>query len=931
MDLWSELPRLSFRSEGDVESHLVLPLLQALDYPHDHIASKYPVTFHKGTKGRPHEADYVVFCSNQHDRNTSLAVFEAKSPKNKLENAGHQAESYANWLRAPFYVLTNGLHLEVWQMQLSRESSLVFDAKVADLAGRREELEALLHREALIAHCDALRIKELRIDSIDPMPFLDATLAETTGDFIDTRTFRRLDGEQLQISVEGFDRDLPSGVMVTGGPGSGKTTFAQVLERYIARATAMGDSQLLPVYVYLPDVVESEASILKYSRARISAHLPAICTPDAFKGSLLRPGKIVFLCDALDRVVPTNRTAIDASLRNLRRDFPRCRLVVFGQRPATEQLNLETELELLPLSYAEMVEAFATITHCAHDEARATLSTMPTVSRGLFSTPLFWTEAIRHRGVHGDWPRDLAGALESWLGRISSTGNASPTTVARREQALAAIASIPELTITSVVSTLDAEGFEASMVDGLIGCGALRERRSTLEFCHELLAAYLRVRWALQQPRTRLPTVMASGGTAETTLLSSIMRGHPDERLLWDNVLARGLTRYVEAVVARKPTVETSTVSINDCDVHPLLAEVRDGLLEPVHGCLSDLAESIFCEIGAGDAWPSQSSLGIRGDVDFERGSMYYRYTDDGVVKRELAGTRGRPLPRRIFSLSLNHFRLHLGGGRLLGMRDLRDALRRIVGNGALPGGPIWCRERLIGAADYLRWLGAEIPFHWRLSQFSEWLKENEDVVYWGRYPGERDIPLWTLTPLVELGLEAGDVGLAFSGLPEPDREPPAGETAWSIWSQYSRDAMLVVAGELKRREVLAYKEVVEASFPNIAHDMMYAQMPARYELYLNASEDRPWVAERWFPVRTWDDVDIDVQVGTAVPELGLRDEFERLERELASLNRPTHSISGDRSEGLSVSGMKRGLTPVMERVISAIDNDLRNVFRAID
>jgi hypothetical protein len=78
---WDRIHEVNVDSEADVELRVIEPLLEALGYDRNKDLSRgYTIRFGEGRKGRPHEADYVVFDGTVHDRNTSLIVVEAKAP-----------------------------------------------------------------------------------------------------------------------------------------------------------------------------------------------------------------------------------------------------------------------------------------------------------------------------------------------------------------------------------------------------------------------------------------------------------------------------------------------------------------------------------------------------------------------------------------------------------------------------------------------------------------------------------------------------------------------------------------------------------------------------------------------------------------------------------------------------------------------------------
>ena len=158
---WEQIGQAAFDREADVEQRLLEPLLRALGYQSTDIRAKPAVRFQTGRAGRSHEADYIVYQGPINDRTTSLIVVEAKPPRDALGDALKQAESYAFNVRAPFLILANGRSLEIWQLQPTKESIKVLSCNISELNSHRGRIEALVGRDAAIAHCRALHLKEL--------------------------------------------------------------------------------------------------------------------------------------------------------------------------------------------------------------------------------------------------------------------------------------------------------------------------------------------------------------------------------------------------------------------------------------------------------------------------------------------------------------------------------------------------------------------------------------------------------------------------------------------------------------------------------------------------------------------------------------------------------------------------------------------------
>ena len=200
-DFWNNIPTTNLTSEANVELRLVIPLLHALGYENDDIASKYPVVFQQGRVGRPHEADFVCFYGPLHNRDTSLLGVEAKKPGEALPNGKEQGESYVANLRAPLLLLTNGETLEVWQWQATQESVRVLNIPLSSLAAERGTVERLLSKAAVYEYCRSFHVKTILEASADYGPYETAELKRTSRyNASINRTVRRAGGTRTRVA-----------------------------------------------------------------------------------------------------------------------------------------------------------------------------------------------------------------------------------------------------------------------------------------------------------------------------------------------------------------------------------------------------------------------------------------------------------------------------------------------------------------------------------------------------------------------------------------------------------------------------------------------------------------------------------------------------------------------------------------------------------
>jgi hypothetical protein len=302
-DFWSSIPTVDgLRGEGNVEHRLVLPLLHALGYEDHEIEAKYPVAFQQGRLGRKPEADFVCFYGPLHDRNNSLLVVEAKRVGEKLPPGKAQGESYAQNLRAPLLLLTNGAVVEVWQMQITLESQCVLNIPVASLAAERGNVERLLNKTAVRDYCRSLTFKTIVEATADFGGYETAELRRMSPDEQSiARTLRRAETAVHPATFETTRllSDFPSGAIVIAPSGYGKTTLCGDAFKQAIEERWRGHREPLPFDVPLPDLEQSAVSLVGFMLQRLSAHYPGVTAPSL--ATTLRDTGATIFCDSFDR------------------------------------------------------------------------------------------------------------------------------------------------------------------------------------------------------------------------------------------------------------------------------------------------------------------------------------------------------------------------------------------------------------------------------------------------------------------------------------------------------------------------------------------------------------------------------------------------------------------------------------------------------
>lgn len=153
-DPWfSALATQVFNSEREVEIRFVLPLLERLGFSEDDRADGFPVVQVVGVKKSKTQADFVLFNGRNRTKDSALLVVEAKSIGKNLEDHISQARSYAMFLGAPYFLVTNGDEIRAFLYRSPIESDVeVFKAKRQDLTKTFRTLYNVISREAIVEY-----------------------------------------------------------------------------------------------------------------------------------------------------------------------------------------------------------------------------------------------------------------------------------------------------------------------------------------------------------------------------------------------------------------------------------------------------------------------------------------------------------------------------------------------------------------------------------------------------------------------------------------------------------------------------------------------------------------------------------------------------------------------------------------------------------
>ena len=135
-DWLADAAQATYRNEIEVEAKFVGPMLAQLGYRADDLQVRVPVSIPVGRRKVRAEADWVVQPGGQ-----PRLVIEAKRQGQPLDAAVQdQARSYAQALRVPWYLLTNGRRLMLYRRGVERDTCTI-DCAVEDLPMHWAQLE----------------------------------------------------------------------------------------------------------------------------------------------------------------------------------------------------------------------------------------------------------------------------------------------------------------------------------------------------------------------------------------------------------------------------------------------------------------------------------------------------------------------------------------------------------------------------------------------------------------------------------------------------------------------------------------------------------------------------------------------------------------------------------------------------------------------
>lgn len=140
---FAEIANGEYKHEADVEVKFVYPFIRFLGYDFKDVRFRSPVSLTVGRQKVNGIADCVVLKSGK-----PFIVFEVKEQSRRLDHeVQEQARSYAYALKAPFYVLTNGREVVIFERNVN-DDNRIFRTTSQELETNWSSIEKVIGKEA---------------------------------------------------------------------------------------------------------------------------------------------------------------------------------------------------------------------------------------------------------------------------------------------------------------------------------------------------------------------------------------------------------------------------------------------------------------------------------------------------------------------------------------------------------------------------------------------------------------------------------------------------------------------------------------------------------------------------------------------------------------------------------------------------------------
>ncbi|WP_392342104.1 type I restriction enzyme HsdR N-terminal domain-containing protein (plasmid) [Phaeobacter sp. BS23] len=939
-DIWSNISEQSASNEANVETWFVLPLLEALGHASLNIDSKVPILFQEGRgkrPGRKPEADFVVYAERPFSRSTSLIVVEAKHPDEALDGGKEQGESYAQNIRAPLLLLTNGKDNEIWQLQPSTESCLLLSFKTSELSQHRGSLESLLSPAALKAHCEILEHKNFGLAARDLSAYEQALHDRVASDARSAIERKLLEsaGERFVRSHDLLDLG-GAGAVVTGASGYGKTTLAASLTLEAIERRWEGTLNQLPISIFLPDYIHSGKSLDAFLADRIAAYKPGFTI--AQLGDLARSVGLLIIADGFERLLSTKRLSVTSALRTMLQDQPHSRLFIMSRtQTVPEELNLPV-VELCGYRPEEL-NLLAELRTNEGSSAPYAFTGAPDVVIRMAEVPLLADLLLKTFAKDQHFPNDLASLYDDWLKRILAASNAVDQAFDRR-----LLEDIASETLSGPVEIAKAKLLVGDRTDTtgilerLVNQGAISIRGMTVELQHEALADHLRAaqfwRSDTTESRERLNSLTFDPASQFAFLLIGAAPTADARRETWEAIarsdvrLAIQSLRFAGFDKPFKGTIKEADGLRMIEDIQSTIETLIDVHFEPIGGLLREQL-----------AGQSIERLAVRGIVSADDISFAFFEGVGAAEQAVLLNNDEWSLAPKMFGHALRRMGFGPEAGRVLGLQRLQEAMLDLLESRRLVGGQVWKEERVFGR---LRHLVRAYDFDFDPTGFEKaypTIKAHAgQEVRKGDWRQKQEFPidelLADMRDLLDLGVTRMPVWWADIDVLNLSEEGDRQQFAQTLDAYH-------------RRRQIAYSEVVEHSFPAIRpHLHVLRTMPLRLEVEAEVHNrlgyERTTLHRKHWPAQNFEDAGADVSFPAQISSFGGNEDqglyVERFDSLLRKFGRmfPERSISSGfgpppdlRGDDTTFGGLPDE-SAVVRGTMDLLRNDLNNLFKEL-